>query len=398
MSNIMTAEDISMQVLCTAQQTITCFNCMKQHCINFPAARVRTSATPFNRQFEDAKLQWKQIACYYNVQASHPKIYEAIYKLIYKIPRITGYFDEVADDDEDPYKGGVLKLIPLQKSFEYVFNKLDQNQIDKIKEIIKHLEKENTNKLNRVAKNIRIFIDLYENINPKSIRSFDDWHQFLSDCKIPENWTDNLDIKNILKSFGVKPEILSNIDKEIIEQINADSLKWLSKALNSYRIIAPINDIVNMIFIVMQYNPKKYHTQQQILSVILEFDNLITKKFNKQYIQKNFWLPDIFIHDGELDDIIAYYLLEHVCGMVEHQFLGIAQIPNPECDEIKNNIIIPNYNYNDQVLAFRCYQIAWEQQGVHTFIDSNIKNIQTLAELYNFNELYKEYADIIQNS
>lgn len=185
----------------------------------------------------------------------------------------------------------------------------------KVKQIKKHFIK-----YNRIIE----FLTKFEALDITTIRCFDDWNEWIiKENKIDKNWSSKLHIDNILTLF----EIETN-------EISITNLKWLSRIVSAYGLIGCLTDIINL----------KYALN------ITNFD------FEDQ---KNIWIPDLLIHDGETDDLLCVVLLKYLNPNLKI----IMQLP---IDKI-----------------FDIIEIKFNSQGWTILRDPESKNQEQLIQLYN---------------
>lgn len=216
----------------------------------------------------------------------------------------------------------------LNKLLEYKFDSFIQTKIDKVNPIIEEFEKRGID-----SSSLKTFISLFKDI---SINSEEDWNTFLKTCNIPQNYVKHLHVSEVLQLFGCDKYTAKEILETKYENTTLEqhSVRWLSKALSAYKIEGCLTDVVNLIYAMTKHNTIN-QTESDVIEVINYFKNAIDDDIIG-CIHKHFWVPDIFIHDCEVDDVLCRIIIKLFNNKVKEivQFHSINQSPNDSLSEI----------------------------------------------------------------
>jgi hypothetical protein len=135
---------------------------------------------------------------------------------------------------------------------------------------------------------IKEFLNNVERLEPGSITSMDDWSFFLQQNQIPNTWKSKLHENDVLGLF--------NIDHFYTTKSN---IRWLSKIIAGFNITGCLTDVVNLLYCLFDDDNKSYFQFNSLYSLINTIQNT----------KRQLWIPDVFIHDGERDDMLCLILL-----------------------------------------------------------------------------------------
>jgi hypothetical protein len=139
-----------------------------------------------------------------------------------------------------------------------------------------------------------------------------EWDQLVEQAGVHSNWKQNLHYDKVLSCFGANEEE----SKEVVQLMKRD-VEWLSKILNGFKIKGCLTDVVNLVMCIMKINPATFqHTEEktvemQIADTIRKFSRMLVIYLSKKDSEDlNFWIPNIFIHDAEVDDMLCWAILK----------------------------------------------------------------------------------------
>lgn len=196
------------------------------------------------------------------------------------------------------------------------------------------------------------FASHLEALKKDSIKSMNDWKNFMSFVGYPNGWEKNLFFTDFLKMFGFshaeavallnRPFIKKKDGVEKTVKIQDEFISWVIKTCSCWRYTGCLTDFIVSIFAVMgrtfsnigEDGKEKVGSQveEEVMSVLYEFISELGKThpkfvtFSRHYI------------DCETDDYYAY-----LCFSVVNRFFGlqidvIAQVPNLEKYKYKDDV------------------------------------------------------------
>lgn len=185
---------------------------------------------------------------------------------------------------------------------EWKLDTFVQKKTNKMREILKHVSEEEGQKLKR-------FIDSFEALEEKSIRSVNDWYSFLAKMEVFD-WEDNLHIDEVLGLFDLDSSInkisFENPETKEMVTLGDYSTRWISKAVCAYRIPGCLTDLVNL-----------------VVAMTGEKDPFYAfTTFSPQRL----WIPDILFVDLEMDDLLVMAVVKKH----NKDLQIVAQLPSDE--------------------------------------------------------------------
>jgi hypothetical protein len=175
-----------------------------------------------------------------------------------------------------------LEKIRIQHNMPLLEFRFDSFLQTKSHELMKYVSGSN---------HITRFLTSFQLLDPLSIKTGKDWEQFISNNQIPENWMDHLHQDEVLHLFS---------DAEKIT--NKFAIRWLSKILCAYTIPGCLTDVINLI------HAMGFTSNNNIMELYFE---IIHHSVNG-VPQKELWIPNMLIHDGETDDMLCFILLKYL--------------------------------------------------------------------------------------
>ncbi len=145
------------------------------------------------------------------------------------------------------------------------------------------------------SEHITTFLTNFQLLDGSLIKNPQDWEQFLFENGVPKNWMDKLHQDDVLSLFSDS----SNIN-------NKFAIRWLSKILCAYNIAGCLTDVINLI------HALGFTSEDNIMELYWDIIHNIVKVPFGGVSQQELWIPDILIHDGELDDMLCFILLKYL--------------------------------------------------------------------------------------
>jgi len=325
-----------MNIFISGQQTETLFNflltnyCNKDKDTFAEDMSIKASAPAFNlRNSESKKL--------FNVeQVDIPvfglKIQQAVYEFL-------------QDYTED--------LKKLNISLKWELNSFAQGKKDKMLKVLEFLERserraersergeersergeERSESINR----LKNFISDFCSLEQKDISSLEDWNTFLLKHNIT-NWENNLHFDRVFTLFGFDEEEgkkLNSIEFKVQTKnekgewvweettVKQYCTRWIAKSVAGFSMPGCIVDLVNLACAMTEIKDP-----YQALKELKESRGNVK------------WAPQVFLHDGELDDMLCLCVLrKHLCGNQNYILDVVGQLPaDPEFDFLEKSWI-----------------------------------------------------------
>jgi hypothetical protein len=177
------------------------------------------------------------------------------------------------------------------------------------------------------------------------VMSFRAWDDMLSKELNKKDWKDNLHRTKVLLNFGATPE-----ENQKVITIHLRKLEWLSKFLMAYKIKGCLTDIVNLVMAMMPHQTLP-ETEAEVVSLVSKF----TEKLRKSDIS-DLWIPDLIVHDAEMDDMFCWAILRAVKMIQKEAHLTIVvqlhpNVPDEILFHIKSLLRYRHNNPKNQVFA-----------------------------------------------
>jgi len=155
---------------------------------------------------------------------------------------------------------------------------------------------------------LQAFTEKITGLTPEATecQSMGEWKKFVYRYA-SEGWEDRLHINDVLLNFG-----FDDADAEDLrDKCDSKALRWLSKAFSIYGFPGSPADVVNLAFAMTGSRAPSNRpvSQDNVMAVLTRL------KCSLQQIQpdpEGLWIPSIFIHDSEMDDIMSWLVLRHV--------------------------------------------------------------------------------------
>lgn len=172
------------------------------------------------------------------------------------------------------------------------------------------------------AEKVDRFLGWFVGVRPESVGSVLQWNQLLLDVGIPWGWEDRLEFVEVLGLFGVPEDVARKIcaapSLKAGKTTDQYVIRWLSKALNCYKLDGCIVDAVNLIVAIMGGLVDG--------SVVATIDALTRLFDDLDFRMKVAWIPHVLVMDSELDDLLTMILVKRINARAEI----ITQVPLEE--------------------------------------------------------------------
>ena len=221
----------------------------------------------------------------------------------------------------------------------YKFDTFVHGKAHKIGKLVNHLRTLPATadcKVGVVADNLERFLVAYQALNADEIKSAGDWEAFLKQCGLPVDWKRKLHFDHVLCMFGATPELSRQIQETTFddrgEQVTYErySYRWLSKAIGGYKVAGCITDVLNLIYAVMGVEGKG-HSEYQAAETVHAFTSALRRKD-----LNGMWIPEVFGHDAETDDVLSWILLEYLHILQGTSLCVVVQLPvSDDLDELE---------------------------------------------------------------
>jgi len=172
-----------------------------------------------------------------------------------------------------------LEKIRILYHFQQLKFSIDPFLQQKAQEIKKYFQQDG---------HIVTFLNNFHVLNITSIQNGFDWNQFLLQNDIPKDWENKLHYDHVLTLFKDDPIL------------NKHAIRWLSKILCGFNIPGCLTDVMNLI---SALGLKHDLMEDNIVDLLFKIDHQDLL---------DLWIPDIFIHDGEQDDLLCVILLQYL--------------------------------------------------------------------------------------
>jgi len=189
---------------------------------------------------------------------------------------------------------------------------------------------------------LEAFASEVEKLKPDSpcAVSMQAWNDFVGKFVI-EGWQSRLHVDEVLLNFGFREEALIELRTKLATMSSEDDCKlknrihrnlaWFSKALGCYGLAGSLSDVVNLAFAMTGAPTHRRHiSEDEVISVLTQFKKELTKLTSEP---SGLWLPSIYVHDCEMDDMLAWLILAYAHHQRGSKLEVYAQLPSGNPDQ-----------------------------------------------------------------
>jgi len=176
------------------------------------------------------------------------------------------------------------------------------------------------------------FVDAFEQLRPFEISSPQAWHEWV--CRYAgKDWMEKQHFDDLLSNFGFERTTADELQRiEMIDNgktvsLQHHSLRWLGKAFAGYNVVGCLTDVANLIF-AMNGPPPSRDTKPSEQEIVDVLDGVVTKLCAEDFTQ--LWVPTHMMNDAEVDDNLAWLLLEHVHRLRRTRLRVLVQLPRKD--------------------------------------------------------------------
>lgn len=253
---------------------------------------------------------------------------------------------------------------------EYGINKVVQQKMDKA--LVVYTRSAQLGAPQEALTRLLGFIEAVRTLQPSGVSTREEWKRVVGQYVVREGWEDRLRFDELLSNFGIPDDIARTLQSEEYvtesesQPLTRYSFRWLCKAFECFGIAGTVCDVVNLIFAMMKRPPGRQERPalEEIVCVLKEF-----KVRLERADFADMWVPTHHLHDGEIDDTMAWLLLEFVHSLqVPKSKLGVLmQLPvHREFDAIKERIMV-----HEEV-----------KERIQFFRDRDSKNMMAVSEYW----------------
>jgi len=253
---------------------------------------------------------------------------------------VPAYGPNIANAVMSMFESEGMRIAARRLSFSiprYKLSKLVQEKMVKVRDLVKHCE--DTPSISagsaRATENLLAFVQEFEKLDESSIKDIHDWERFVGRFVLSTEWQSKLHFDHLLGLFGFEREVADVLRKTSftnakgeVETFEQHALRWLGKALAAYGPPGALTDVVNLVF-AMTGDSWDGLSDVEIAQKIKAFSEKVIVASDTSGV----WVPTHCFHDGEIDDCLAWVLLEHIWGGQDRKVL--IQLPeDPDFDAL----------------------------------------------------------------
>jgi len=170
-----------------------------------------------------------------------------------------------------------------------------------------------------------------QNLKSADVTDVGVWASFVNRYA-SNGWAQKLHFDHLLDNFGFDKEASDVLRKQEVKSSDGEivtlehhAFRWLSKAFAAYGVEGCMTDVVNLIFAMMGVVPQNLD-EGNTAAYVDQFreEVLLKKDFSK------LWIPSYFVMDAEVDDSLAWVILEYVHEARRTRLKTFVQLPNDE--------------------------------------------------------------------
>jgi len=272
------------------------------------ASEIKFSLPPFNNA---GRLEFPTKVQRINAPAFGPNISNAVLNM-YKSPEMKSLADRLN-----------VHVPPN------TLNKFIQGKMSKVHDMIRHCRETSEIADSSAAATQRLsqFVEEFEALDGASISSMSDWDAFV-DRHVAPGWKARMHFDHLLGNFGFEKEVADTVRRATFTRedgetvtFEAHACRWLGKALGAYGPEGCLVDVVNLVFAMTSEDPEGL-SDVDIADRIDAFYRRVDAKDTA-----SLWIPTHFFMDAELDDCLAWVLLERVLDGLEPRLSVLIQLP-----------------------------------------------------------------------